>query len=271
VRDFDEALFGHISFSLSNAVRSLAYGLTGGYIIGVPTDHPTKRYYQALTRYSAAFAFASDVSMLVLGGGLKRREKLSGRLGDVLSQMYLCSAVLKRFEDDGRPEEDLPLLHWGMQDGLYRIQVAFDAVLQNFPNRFAALVLRAMIFPLGQWRRPPSDHLGHQVAALLLKPGAVRDRLTAGMFIPSDEEDAVGALEAALASTLACEPLQAELEKARQEGKLKAREELSRIAEARELGLIDAEQALQLERDYALRRKVIMVDDFAPEQLQSAR
>jgi acyl-CoA dehydrogenase len=268
---FDEALFGHISFSLSNAVRSLVYGLTGGLIIGVPTERPTKRYYQALTRYSAAFAFAADVAMLVLGGGLKRREKLSARLGDVLSQMYLCSAVLKRFEDDGRLAEDLPLLHWGMQDGLYRIQTAFDGVLQNFPNRFAAWVLRAMIFPLGQHRKPPSDHLGHQVASLLLKPGAVRDRLTAGMFIPSDETDAVGALEAALASTLACEPLQAELEKARKEGKLKTREELLQIAEARELGLIDSEQALQLQRDYALRRKVIMVDDFAPEELRAGR
>ena len=271
VQEFDEAFFGHISFSLSNAVRSLVYGLTGGHIIGVPTEQPTKRYYQALTRYSAAFAFAADVSMLVLGGGLKRREKLSARLGDVLSQMYLCSAVLKRFEDDGRREEDLPLLHWGMQDGLYRIQMAFDSVLQNFPNRFAALLLRAMIFPLGQCRKPPSDQVGHQIAALLLKPGAVRDRLTAGMYISCDESDAVGALEAALASTLACEPLQAELEKARKAGKLKAYEELKQIAEARELGIIDAEQALQLERDYALRRKVIMVDDFAPEELQSGK
>lgn len=271
VREFDSALFGHISFSLSNAVRSLVYGLSGGLVIGVPTEQPTKRYYQALTRYSAAFAFAADVAMLVLGGGLKRREKLSARLGDVLSQMYLCSAVLKRFEDDGRLEEDLPLLHWGMQDGLYRIQVAFDGVLQNFPNRAAALLLRAMIFPLGQWRKPPGDHLGHEVASLLLKPGAARERLTAGMFIATDEQDAVGALEAALASTLACEPLQAGLEKARKEGKLKSRDELQQIAEARGLGLIDAEQALQLERDYALRRKVIMVDDFAPEELQAGK
>jgi acyl-CoA dehydrogenase len=271
VVEFDAALFGHISFSLSNAVRSLVYGLTGGYVIGVPTESPTKHYYQALTRYSAAFAFASDVAMLVLGGGLKRREKLSARLGDVLSQMYMCSAVLKRFEDDGRPEADLPLLHWGMQDGLYRIQIALDGVLQNFPNRFAAFMLRALIFPLGQCRRPPDDHIGHQVATLLLTPGAARDRLTAGMFVPRDEGDAVGALEAALASTLICEPLQAELEKARKTGKLKARDELLQIAEARELGIIDSEQALQLERDYALRRKVIMVDDFAPEELQAGR
>jgi acyl-CoA dehydrogenase len=269
VREFDEALFGHISFSLSNAVRSLVYGLTGGHIINVPTEQPTRQYYQALTRYSAAFAFAADVSMLVLGGGLKRREKLSARLGDVLSQMYLCSAVLKRFEDDGRLKEDLPLLHWGMQDGLYRIQVALDGVLQNFPNRIAALMLRAMIFPLGQHRRPPSDQIGHQISSMLLKPGAVRDRLTTGMYISPDEQDAIGALEAALANTLVCEPLQAELEKAYKEGKLKEHEELKQIAEARKFGMIDAEQALQLERDYALRRKVIMVDDFAPEELRA--
>ncbi len=300
VADFDRALFGHISFTMSNAVRSLVYGLTNEHVIQVPTGQPTKHYYQSLTRYSAAFAFAADVSMLVLGGSLKRREKLSARLGDVLSQMYLCSAVLKRFEDDGRPEDDLPLLHWGMQDGLYRIQVAFDGVLQNFPSRFASWVLRAMIFPLGQRRKPPSDHVGHQVASILLKPGAARDRLTAGMYIPKsrarhetsphlnplpqageeaneslresfiyDENDAIGALEAALASTLACEPLQAGIEKARKQGKFKAYDELQQIAEARELGIVDAEQALQLERDYALRRKVIMVDDFASEDLQS--
>jgi acyl-CoA dehydrogenase len=126
-----------------------------------------------------------------------------------------------------------------------------------------------LVFPLGQRLSPPSDHLGHQIATLMMQPGATRDRLTAGMYIPADEQDAVGALEAALASALACEPLQARLEEARKSRKLKALEELPRIVEAREAGIIDAEQALQLERDYALRRKVIMVDDFAPEELAS--
>ena len=267
VYDFDAALFGHISFGMSNAVRSLLFALTGGRIINVPTDEPTRRYYQLLTRYSASFAFAADISMMVLGGGLKRREKLSARLGDVLSQLYLCSAVLKRFEDDGRPVEDIALLDWAMQDGLYRIQIALDGVLQNFPNRFAALLLRVLIFPVGQCLRPPSDAVGHEVATLLSKQGDARDRLTSGIYISRDENDAVGALEAALSSTLLCEPLQAELLTARKAGKLKALDELGQIAEARELGLINAEQALQLQRDYALRRKVIMVDDFAPEQL----
>ncbi len=268
--DFDVALFGHISFAMSNAVRSLLFALTGGRIVNVPTEEPTRRYYQLLTRYSASFAFAADIAMLVLGGGLKRREKLSARLGDVLSQLYLCSAVLKRYEDDGRPVADVPLLEWAMQDGLYRIQVALDGVLQNFPNRIAALLLRALIFPLGLCRKPPSDKLGHEIAALLSTQGEARDRLTAGSYIPTDENEAVGALEASLTSTLLCEPLQAELAQAHKAGKLKALDELERIAEARTNGLITAEQALLLERDYALRRKIIMVDDFAPEQLRAS-
>ncbi|MBU1214786.1 MAG: acyl-CoA dehydrogenase [Gammaproteobacteria bacterium] len=267
--DFDQAFFGHISFSLSNAVRSLLYGLTGGRLIYVPTGAPTHRYYQLLTRYAASFAFAADIAMAVLGGGLKRKEKLSARLGDVLSNLYLCSAVLKKFEDDGRPQADEPLLHWAMEDGLYRIQTAFDGVLQNFPNRLFALLLRVVIFPLGQCRKPPSDDRGHQVAALMLKPGDARDRLTAGMYIKHDEQDAVGALEAALASTLACEPLQAKLDKEAKAGTLQGMDEMSRITEARDAGLITPEEAIQLERDYMLRRKVIMVDDFDAKQLQA--
>lgn len=267
--DFDHAFFGHLSFSLSNAVRSLLYALSGGRLIAVPTGAPTHRYYQLLTRYAASFAFAADIAMLVLGGTLKRREKLSARLGDVLSQLYLCSATLKKFEDDGRPPEDEPLLHWALQDSLFRLQNAFDGVMQNFPNRFFALLLRVIIFPLGQWRKPPSDVLGHRVAELMLQPGAARDRLTSGIFIKQDEEDAVGALEAALASTLIMEPLQAKLAQDAKSGKLSAMEELPRIAEARDKNLITAEQALQLQRDYALRRKVIMVDDFAPEALRA--
>ena len=267
LHQFDEALFGHISFALSNAARSFVFGLTGGYGIPVPQGAETRRYYQRLTHFSAAFALSADVAMAVLGGSLKRREKISARLGDVLSMLYLCSAALKRFEEDGCPAEDLPLLHWAMRDALYKTQQAFGGVIQNFPYAPVRWLLSGLIFPLGMRLSPPADSLGHEIATLLMQPGAARDRLTAGMYLPDDEQDAVGALEAALASTLACEPLQSTLEEARKNGKLKMLEELPRIAEAREQGIITAEQALQLERDYALRRKVIMVDDFAPEQL----
>lgn len=266
---FDEALFAHISFAMSNGARSLVFGITGGLGIHAPPGKQTRRYYQQLTRFSANFALAADVAMGVLGGSLKRHEKLSGRLGDVLSLMYLCSATLKRFEDDGCPEEDLPLMHWAMQDAIYRMQQALDGVVQNFPNAAIRWLLGALIFPVGLRLSPPSDQLGHEIATLLMQPGPARDRLTAGIYVSRDEQDAVGALEAALISTLLCEPLQAELDAARKEGKLTARDELARIAEARDIGLIDAEQALQLERDYALRCKVIMVDDFSPAELRA--
>jgi acyl-CoA dehydrogenase len=266
---FDDALFGHIGFALSNSARSFIFGLTGGRGMPVPEGHVTTRYYQQMTRFSSAFALSADVAMAVLGGSLKRCEKISARLGDVLSQLYLCSATLKRFADDGHPAEDLPLLHWAMQDALYQIQQAFAGVIQNFPNLVVRGLLSALIFPLGKRLLPPTDKLGHQVATLLMQPGAVRDRLTAGIYVPDDEQQAVGALESALASTLACEPLQERLHTARKAGKLTELDELSRIAEARDAGLITAEQALQLERDYALRRKVIMVDDFSPEELRA--
>ncbi|MCR4297183.1 MAG: DUF1974 domain-containing protein, partial [Gallionella sp.] len=271
LHQFDEALFGHISFTLSNAARSFVFSLINGHGIPVPPGDETRRHYQQLTRFSTAFALSADVAMAVLGGSLKQREKISARLGDVLSMLYLCSATLKRFEDDGRPAEDLPLLHWAMQDALHKIQQAFDGAIRNFPNAPARWILSALIFPLGMRLSPPADRLDHQIATLLMQPGAARDRLTAGIYLPADEQDAVGALESALVSTLLCEPLQAELEKAHQAGKLSALEELPRIAEARDKGIISTEQALQLERDYALRRKVIMVDDFASDELRAGR
>jgi acyl-CoA dehydrogenase len=269
LHQFDEALFGHISFAVSNAARSFVFGLSSGYGIPVPQGAETRRYYQHLTRFSSAFALCADAAMAVLGGSLKRREKISARLGDVLSMLYLCSAALKRFEDDGRPAEDLPLLHWAMRDALYRTQQALEGVIRNFPNVAVRWALSGLVFPLVLRLSPPSDELGHRVAALLMQPGAARDRLTAGMYLPSGEQEALGALEAALSSTLACEPLQEKLEAARRAGRLKELDEVARISEARDQGLIDAEQALLLERDYALRRKVIMVDDFAPEELRA--
>jgi len=270
IHDFDAALCGHFSLALSNAVRSFLFGLTGGRGIPVPGCSKTRRYYQQLTRYSSAFALATDVSMLVLGGNLKRSERISARLGDVLSQLYLCSATLKRFEDDGRPSGDWPLLDWAIQDALYRMQEALDGLLHNFPSRPAALLMRWLIFPKGKHMAPPSDALGHQVAALLMKPGAVRDRLTAGMYLPADEKDAVGALDAALLSMLQCEPLQVKVDAARRDGWVTATGEQASLMEACQKGFIDAGEAQLLEKDHALRRRVIMVDDFAPEQLAQA-
>ncbi|WP_422775326.1 acyl-CoA dehydrogenase domain-containing protein, partial [Pseudomonas aeruginosa] len=171
-----------------------------------PTKDATRRYYQQLNRLSANLALLSDVSMGVLGGSLKRRERISARLGDILSQMYLASAVLKRFDDEGRQKEDLPLVHWGVQDSLHKAEQALDDLLRNFPNRFIAGAMRFVVFPLGRVHTAPSDRLDHQLAKILQVPSATRSRLGRGQYLTPSEHNPIGLLEAALADVMAAEP-----------------------------------------------------------------
>ncbi|HET6492504.1 MAG TPA: acyl-CoA dehydrogenase, partial [Burkholderiales bacterium] len=262
LREFDDAFFRHMGFIISNGARALFLGLTAGRFSSAPGDADTRRYYQQLTRWSAAFAFATDVAMLLLGGQLKRKEKLSARLGDVLSQLYLCSATLKRYEDGGRPRDELPLLHWSIQDALYRIQSAFAGLAENFPGRSARLLLSLTAFPAGRRLSPPSDELGHRVASLLLEPSAVRDRLTAGTFIPSDPNEPVAQLEQALRAAIGVEGVYARIYAAAREDRITGRTPDELAVRAREQGIITREELEALARAKALRRAVIMVDDF---------
>jgi acyl-CoA dehydrogenase len=215
-----------------------------------------------VSRLSAAFAFLADISMLAMGGALKRKEKISGRLGDVLSMLYLVSATLKRYEDQGRIREDLPLVRWAVRDALYRAQRAIDGILSNFPVKALATLLRWSIFPLGMPYRPPLDSRNHECAKIALEPGAARDRLTAGMYVPKNESDATGKLEAAFLATIACEPVDEKLRKAVKKGKLVPQpgRDLGSLAVEKEL--ITAEEYQQWSRKEALRKHVIKVDDF---------
>ncbi|HEX5629766.1 MAG TPA: acyl-CoA dehydrogenase, partial [Usitatibacteraceae bacterium] len=176
---FDLALWGHVWFTISNGARALWLGFTGGKGIAVPGSPETRRYLQILTRFSSAFALLADMSMFVIGGSLKRKEMLSARLGDILSYLYMMSATVKRFHDDGCPKEDLPLLTWAMYDSSFKLQVAMDGVLANFPNRPIAWLLRLVAFPKGLTLTAPHDKWVSRVARLLIEPGPVRDRLTA--------------------------------------------------------------------------------------------
>ncbi len=184
LNEFDEAFFGHVQFTLSNFVRTLWMGLTGARWVGAPIDGPTAHYYRQLTRMSSAFALTSDLVLMVLGGNFKFREKLSGRLADALAHMYMASAVLKHFENAGRPEEDLPLVNWAMRDSLHKIQTALINVIRNFPVWWLRRPLKMVIFPLGLFYREPSDNLGKRAARILLSPNDARDRLTRGMYEP---------------------------------------------------------------------------------------
>ncbi len=262
--DFDRALWGHVRFTLGNAVRSLASGLTGSHWVGVPTGAApeNRRYYQQLTRFSSMFAFLSDVSMLVLGGDLKRREKLSARLGDILSEMYLVSATLKRYEDEGRQRADKPLVDWAVWDAMFRAQNAFEGVISNYPSRAVAWLLRRVLFPLGRPYVVPSDRLGHAVAKLLIEPSATRDRLTAGMYVTRGESDIIGVLEAALEAAVAAEPIERRLREAQKAGRIEGAD-LARAG--LDAGVVTAEEHAVLVGAARLRDEAIRVDDFPPD------
>ncbi|CNC92760.1 acyl-CoA dehydrogenase FadE [Yersinia alsatica] len=266
VSAFDKALFGHLGHVGSSKVRSFWLGLTNGRTSATPVKDSTRRYYQHLNRLSANLALMSDVSMGVLGGSLKRRERISARLGDILSQMYLASATLKRYEDEGRQKEDLPLVHWGVQDALNQAEIALDDLLRNFPNKFIAGIMRFGIFPLGRAHTAPSDRLDHQLAQLLQVPSATRSRIGRGQYLTPSEFNPVGLLEAALQDVIAAEPIHKRLSK--EAGKSLPFTRLDQLAKrALAEGKINAEEAAILTKAEESRLRSINVDEFDADAL----
>ncbi|KHS69317.1 acyl-CoA dehydrogenase [Pectobacterium brasiliense] len=262
VSRFDRSLVGHIGHVGSNKVRSFWLGLTNGRLSSAPVNDKTRRYYQQLNRLSANLALLADVSMAVLGGSLKRRERISARLGDVLSQLYLASATLKRYEDEGRQKADLPLVHWGVQDSLHQAEQALDDLLRNFPNRAVAGLLTFIIFPLGLRCPAPSDRLDHEVAKILQTPSETRSRLGRGQYLVASEHNPIGLLEEALLDIMAAEPIYQRLSKASDKPLPFMR--LDQLAEqALVEGQITAEEADILTKAEASRLRSINVDDFA--------
>ncbi|MFT3906905.1 MAG: acyl-CoA dehydrogenase [Steroidobacteraceae bacterium] len=268
VRAFDRALFGHIGFTISNAVRSLVMALTLARFESVPRTGATRRYYQHIERFSASFAFATDVAMLTLGGYLKKKETISARLGDVLSYLYLASMVLKHHEDQGRPDSDLPVVEWACRELLYQAQEQLHSVLRNFPVRWLAGFMRLFIFPRGLTYFAPADRLGRKVADLVLNPGEVRDRLCACVFRAQVPNNTLADLQAALEMAEKAEPLERKIRiEGQKTGRISALDLPGQIEAALRLGILTTEEAALL-RDYDAKvMKIVNVDDFAPAEL----
>lgn len=262
LKEFDKQLFGHIGYSISNAVRSMFLGLSLARFKVVPSDRKTAKYYRKLSRYSASLAFASDIAMLTLGGKLKYKEHVSGRLGDVLSHLYICSAMLKRYELQGRPAADQPILAWAFHDATFKIQTALGTMIDNFPNRAIRWLLALVIFPLGRHEKQPGDRLGHKVAGLLLSPSETRDRLTMGAYISQDSSTPIGILEAALPRVIACEPVERRILKALRAGQLEAANWENHLDEALSKSIITANEARELKVVRAMVEEIIAVDEF---------
>ncbi|MCF5010277.1 DUF1974 domain-containing protein, partial [Pseudomonas lactis] len=269
LEDFDSAMFGHVSFVVANAVRAAVHALTGGRLISAPakTDPALAAYYRQANRLSVVLALISDISMGVLGGALKRKENITGRLGDILSQLYILSCVLKRFEDDGRPQADLPLVHWAAQDALLRAHEALAEVLDNYPSKPAAAMVRALSFPFGIPQRKPSDRLLAQVAEVVQTPGETRDRLLANSYIPRPEIDKLAYGELGFRLLPQVELIEARLKPAIKQGLLGPLP-ISAMAftdwrvKARALDLISDDEDALLARYVEYADHGIQVDDF---------
>ena len=268
VRDFDRALFGHIGFTISNAVRSFFAAITLSRIVKAPIKGPTRRYYEHINRFSASFAFAADIAMLSLGGYLKKKESLSARLADVLSSMYLASMVLKHYENQGRQPADLPLVEYGCRLLLYQAQEQLHSFIRNFPIRWLAAFMRALIFPRGLTYFAPSDRLNPQIAELVMNPGAARERLCQYVYRTLEPTNHLGLVQQAMELAIAAEPLEKKIRvEGVKTGRVTALDLPGQIREAQAAGIITEAEAAQL-REYDRKvMDIINVDDFEPREL----
>jgi len=263
---FDRALRGHAEYFVTNYCRAFIYGISGSHLAPSPYSGRIGEYYRRLGQMSAAFAVCSDLVLMILGGAFKRKEKLSGRFADALGYMFYASAALRKFDADGQPRSDLPLLEWTAKYCLYQVQMALDEILRNFPIKWLGVVIRHSIFPLGLNLRQPNDALSHRVAALLIRPGEARDRLTNGVYITDDPNDITGCLEDALHKVVKAEPIERRLrhEQAEQHGLEDYPQWLVRLQAAMQVSAAEADILLQAR---LATMRVVAVDDFTPQQL----
>ncbi len=262
LKQFDDLLFQHMGYSFQNGVRSFFQGLGTWRFERSPGDKFTKKFYSKITRYSAAFGFAADVSMLTLGGSLKKREKTSARLGDVLSHLYMASAVLKRYLDQGQQSADQPIVAWAMRHHFYAIEQALKMLSYNFPSKGVGIFLRRVLFPLGTHELPPGDRLGHKAASLLLSPNETRKRLTDGIDKDETEHHFVAKMNLVLSKVIDTEPLERRVLKAIKSGDITEIDPRKQLTQALEIEVINKNEFDTLTEVRQKVSEIIAVDDF---------
>lgn len=266
---FDKLIASHIGYVISNTVRTLIMGLSGAKWVNVPAEAGSLAgYHRQITRMSTALAFVADIAMMLLGGNLKRKERLSARLGDVLSYLYMATAVLKFYADNGKQQNDLAHVHWALQFCLYQCQEAFYGFFANFPHRYLAKSIRWLVFPWGRSYCYPGDKIGHAVASQMLKPSELRDRLTQGCFLPQDANYAVGRVEMAFAKMVTARPADDKLSKAIRAGIIPRLADFTEQLEVAEIkGVLTPEEVQTIKDFEASRQEVIKVDAFTQEEI----
>ena len=262
IADFDRALFAHMGFFISNLVRTFWMALTSARFAQAPGHGVTHYYYRQLVRMSASFALMTDACVSILGGSLKRREKISGRLADALSNMYVITAVLKHFEDTGEPDEDIPLMEWACEDALFNIQSAMKGVMMNLPIPVVGRILNFIVFPLTKPYQIPDDQLGHKVAMLLMKPSETLDRLSKGIYVTNNPDDATGRIMFAFEHVLKTSEIESRLRKAKKSGELDAIDD-NIFEQAKEKNIIDEKEFNMLKDAQTAVMNAIKVDEFS--------
>ena len=253
---FDRAFWNHVGHSFANLCRAWGRNWTYGLFAPAPGAGEATRFYRQLSRYSSAFALAADMALLTLGGALKRKEMLAARFGDILAELYLLSAALKRWHDEGRQPQDFAALEWCMASGFKTIENRLAEICANLPNRFIGILLKFLTQPFGARVLGPSDRVVHQCAQLLLTPSAARDRLTADLSHVEDD-GGTARLERAFVLVAATEEISRRMHAAR----------LNDVKAAVTKGVITQSEADRLSVAHEAVTKVIEVDDFAPETL----
>jgi acyl-CoA dehydrogenase len=270
LKKFDTLLFGHIGAAINRAVRAFTHGLTGAAFAKSPLDGVTEPYFRKMEHLSAALSFVSDMTMGVLGGELKKKERLSARLGDVLSQLYIASTVLKYFIVNGQKPGDVDHFRWAMDNALAEAGRALDEFLRNFPVRPAAWLMRLVALPLGNPYLPVSDRLNGAVAEQLLEPTELRDRLSSLVFLNGGQQDPIGRLEHAYGLLLKAEAPYVKYHKALMKGELSGNSIGERLRDAVGKNLITAEESALVEAYDAARFDAILTDDFTKDYIKGA-
>jgi acyl-CoA dehydrogenase len=267
--DFEEAFNGHIAYSVSNVTGALFHNVT----LGAFGDAPERSlgmtdWYKQLWRQSRNFALVSDFAVAILGGGLKTKQKITGRLADALSELYFLACIIKRYEDDGRPHEDKPIVELAARNGLYRFEQALSGAISNFPNTGARWPLKLLVYPFGRHYKPAPDRLGSKVVRLVIEPGDIRDRLTRDIFVSHDPEDPTGLLEHTLVKVIEAEEAEKKLEKAIRNGTIRRYHGIDWIGDAVDNDVLTESEAMKLREVEKLVQRVIAVDHFDPQEVR---
>ncbi len=265
-RRFSDLMARHVHHSVRNTMNSFFFGLTNGWLSRTPKCSPEQAvYFRHINRLSAAYATVADFILMLLGPAVKRKERISALLGDIMSHLYLASCALRHWDIQGRHAADLPLMHWACQHSLHQAEESLDRLLQNFPNPWFGIMMRLIAMPLGRRFRAPSHRLERKLAQAVYNAGNSRDRLTEGIYIPNDEGEPMARMELAFRSVIQAEPLEVKIRDAKKAGTLTAATPQALLKEAVEKAVLTPEEAEHLVATEALRREVLAVDDFDPD------